>query len=71
MYNVFDDKDDTTATDPTTTNIAALIPGNTITGGQIAATLQELAVQAINQPSAIQTAMMNQMAAISFNNTST
>jgi hypothetical protein len=68
MYNIFGDDDDTIATVTNTTNIAALTTSSTITGGQTAATIQALVIQAINQLSANQTMLINQIAAMSFTN---
>ena len=61
MYNVFADKDNTDTTVTKTTNIAALMTGSTIT-----ATIPELVASTINQLSTNQTALMNQMAALSY-----
>ncbi len=63
MYNVFAREDDTDTMDTTTTNIAALTTGSTITGVQTA-TIPDSVANAINQLSANQTALMNQMAAM-------
>jgi hypothetical protein len=60
MYNVFDNNNDTTTTKTTITNVAALMTESTLTGGQTAATIHASVVQAINQLSANQTALMNQ-----------
>jgi hypothetical protein len=68
MYNIFGDDNDTTATETKTTNIAALTTGSTITGSHTAATIQDLVIKAINQLSANQNILINQMAAMSFNN---
>jgi hypothetical protein len=63
MYNVFANKDDTDTTATTTTNVAALTTGSTIT-----ATIPELVANAINHLSANQTALMNQMAVMLYPN---
>ncbi len=68
MYNIFGKENDTTATATKKTNIAALTTSSTITSSHTAATIQDLVIQAINQLSANQHLLINQMAAMSFNN---
>jgi hypothetical protein len=63
MYTVFANKDDTDSTATTMTNNAALRTGSTITP-----TIPELVANTINQLSTNQTALMNQMAAVSYAN---
>jgi hypothetical protein len=65
LYNLFAKEDNTDKTDTTMTNIAALMMGRTITGLQTA-TIPESVAKLINQLSANQTALMNQMAALSY-----
>jgi hypothetical protein len=60
-----------TDTETTITNVATLTIDSTLTRGQTAATIYASVVQAINQFSANQTALMNQMAAMSFKNAPT
>jgi hypothetical protein len=68
MYNIFGDDNNTTATKNKTANIAALTTGSSITGSHRVATIQALAIQAINQLSTNQNRLINQMAGMSFNN---
>ncbi len=63
MYNVFADEDNTDTTATTATNIAALMTGSTIM-----VTIPDSVANAINQLSAEQTALMNQMAAMLYAN---
>jgi hypothetical protein len=67
MYNIFGDNDDTTATDNKPTKLTTW---SSITGGHTGTTIQDLVIQAINQLSTNQHTLINQMAAMSFNNTS-
>ncbi len=64
MYNIFGDYDNTTATDTKLTTSSSII------GGHTAATIQDSVIQAINQLSANQHTLINQMAAMSFNKAS-
>jgi hypothetical protein len=63
MYNVFADEDKTDTTATTMMNIAVLMTGSTIT-----VAILDLVANAINQLSANQTALMNQMAVMSYAN---
>jgi hypothetical protein len=63
MYNVFANEDDTDTTATATMNISALMTGSTIT-----VTTPELIANTINQLSANQPALMNQMAAMPYTN---
>jgi hypothetical protein len=65
MYKVFTKEDDTDTTDTTTTNIAALMMGSTIT-----VTIPDSVANAINQLSINQAALMNQMVVMSYANVS-
>jgi hypothetical protein len=67
MYNLFGDNDDNTATD---NKPKKLTTGSSITGGHMAATIQDSVIQAINQLSTNQHMLINQIAAMSFNNAS-
>jgi hypothetical protein len=60
-----DDDDDTTATDNTITNVAALTTGSSITAAN---TVHELVINAINQLNANQAALVQQMAAMLLTN---
>jgi hypothetical protein len=62
MYNVFAKEDNTDTRDTTMTNIAALMMGSTIKGVQTATIPESVAL------SANQTALMNQMAVLSYTN---
>jgi hypothetical protein len=63
MYNVFPEEDNTDTPAATTMNIAALTAESTIT-----ATIPDTVANAINQLSSNQTALMKQMAAMSYTN---
>jgi hypothetical protein len=67
MYNIFGNNNDTTAVNNKPTKLAT---GSSITGGHTAASIQDSVIQAINQLSANQHTLINQMAAMSFNNVS-
>ncbi len=67
MYNVFAKEDDTVTMDTTMMDIATLTMGSTITGVQTA-TIPDSVANAINQLSANQTALMNQMVTMSYAN---
>ena len=70
MYTILgdDNNDDTTATDTTITNVAALTTGSTITAAN---TVHELVINSINQLNVNQAALVQQMAAMSLNNNCT
>ena len=67
MYNIFGNNDDTTATD---NKLTKLTTWSSITGGHTGTTIQDSVIQAINQLSTNQHTLINQMAAMSFNNAS-
>jgi hypothetical protein len=67
MDNVFAKEDDTDTTDTTKTNIPALTMGSTIMGVQTG-TIHDSVANAINQLSANQTVLMNQIAVLSYTN---
>jgi hypothetical protein len=67
MYNIFGNNNDTTATN---NEPMKLTTGSSITEEHTAATIQDLVIQAIYQLSANQHTLINQMAAMSFNNAS-
>ena len=64
MYNIFSNDNDITATDNKPTKLTT---GSSNTGGHTVATIQDLAIQAINKLSANEHMLINQMAAMSFN----
>ena len=67
MYTILgdDNNDDTTATDTTITNVAALMTGSTITAAN---TVNEAVINAINQLNTDQAALVQQMAAMLLTN---
>jgi hypothetical protein len=67
MYNIFGNNNTTTATENKPTKLTA---SSSITGRHTAATMQDSVIQAIKQLSANQHTLINQMAAMSFNNVS-
>jgi hypothetical protein len=67
MYNIIGNNNNTTATKNKPTKLTA---GSSITGEHTVATIQDSVIQAINQLSANQHTLINQMAVVSFNNAS-
>jgi hypothetical protein len=65
MYNIFGNNNNTMATKNKPTKLTS---SSSITGGHTAATIQDSVIQVINQLSANQHTLINQMAAMSFNN---